>query len=85
MAKSKSSSGGISFLVALGLLFIGLKLGGAIDWSWWYVTMPLWGGLAIVLAVLLFAGVIVGATGAFTVASAACVKLWRKVADWRRK
>jgi hypothetical protein len=24
----------------LGLLFVGLKLIGIIDWSWWYVTLP---------------------------------------------
>lgn len=26
----------------LGVLFIGLKLTGHIDWSWWWVTAPLW-------------------------------------------
>lgn len=24
----------------LALMFIGLKLGGAIDWSWWWVVSP---------------------------------------------
>lgn len=24
----------------LALLFIGLKLGGAIDWSWWWILSP---------------------------------------------
>jgi hypothetical protein len=43
------SSGGISFLGALGLLFIGLKLGHVIRWPWWVVTLPLWGGLALFL------------------------------------
>jgi hypothetical protein len=32
----------VSFPMLLGLLFIGLKLTNSIDWSWWYVTMPLW-------------------------------------------
>lgn len=36
----------IGFLGLLALLFIGLKLGGIISWSWWLVTLPLWGGLA---------------------------------------
>ena len=44
-----SRSGGISFLGALGLLFIGLKLGHVIRWPWWAVTLPLWGGLALFL------------------------------------
>ena len=32
-----------------------LKLMGYIDWSWWYVTLPFWGGAAVVLGVLLIA------------------------------
>ena len=47
MSKSASSSGGIGFFGLLGVAFIVLKLCGVIDWSWWYVTMPLWIGLAI--------------------------------------
>jgi hypothetical protein len=46
-------SGGISFLGALGLLFIGLKLGHVIQWPWWAVTLPLWGGLALAVVILL--------------------------------
>jgi len=26
----------------LGVLFVGLKLTGYIDWSWWLVTLPFW-------------------------------------------
>ena len=33
----------IGFFGLLGLLFIGLKLGAVIDWSWWWVLSPLWG------------------------------------------
>ena len=51
MAKS-SSSGGIGVSGLLGVLFVGLKLGHVIDWSWWWVTEPFWGGIAIWLAVL---------------------------------
>lgn len=51
--ESSSSSGGIGFTGALTLLFIGLKLGKVIDWSWWWVLSPLWIGLALVLIVLL--------------------------------
>ncbi|WP_218032425.1 hypothetical protein [Paenibacillus humicus] len=35
----------------LGVVFITLKLTGVIDWSWWWVTLPFWGGPAI-LAIL---------------------------------
>ncbi len=34
-------------LVLLGVVFVTLKLLGVITWSWWYVTMPFWGGLAV--------------------------------------
>jgi hypothetical protein len=36
----------------LAVLFIGLKLGGVIDWSWWWVLAPIWGSFAL-LAVML--------------------------------
>jgi hypothetical protein len=53
MSTSKSSSsGGIGFFGLLGILFIALKLTGVIDWSWWWVTAPLWGGLALALAIV---------------------------------
>jgi len=58
MADSNSSSGGIGLLGALGLLFVGLKLGGVITWSWWWVTLPFWGGLAIAAALLIVALVV---------------------------
>lgn len=44
----------IGVLPLLGLLFIGLKLGGVINWSWWLVTLPIW-GIASLLGVLLLA------------------------------
>jgi len=56
MAKSNNSSGGISFLGALGIAFIVLKLTNNIDWSWWWVLAPLWMGLALVVAILTIYG-----------------------------
>jgi hypothetical protein len=38
----------LDFFSILALVFITLKLTGFITWSWWYVTMPLWGGIAFV-------------------------------------
>lgn len=32
----------------LGILFVALKLLGYITWSWWWVLLPFYGGLAIV-------------------------------------
>lgn len=56
MRESKSSSGGIGTLGALFLIFLALKLAGVdpvANWSWWLVTAPLWGGLAVAVAVLI--------------------------------
>jgi hypothetical protein len=52
-SSSSSSSGGIGLLGATFLVFLTLKLLGKISWSWWWVTAPLWGGLALFLGVLL--------------------------------
>ena len=39
----------MNFLGLLAVLFIALKLTEVITWSWWLVTMPLWGGAAFAL------------------------------------
>lgn len=57
---NQSKSGGITFAGALGLLFIGLKLGHAIDWPWIWVLAPLWVGLAIALALIVVFSVVIG-------------------------
>ena len=36
----------------LGVVFVTLKLLGVIDWSWWLVTLPFWGGAVLVLVVV---------------------------------
>jgi len=53
MAGSSSSSSGIGVFGLLGVLFVGLKLTGFIHWSWWYVTLPFWCGIALFLFILL--------------------------------
>ena len=45
----KSSGSGSTVLGMLGVLFVGLKLTGVINWSWWWVTAPFWAGAALVL------------------------------------
>lgn len=40
-----------SWLGLLGVVFVTLKLIGIINWSWWWVTLPFWGGLALMLAI----------------------------------
>ena len=53
-----SSSSGIGILGLLGIVFVTLKLTGYITWSWWWVTAPFWGGLAIVMVVGLVAAIV---------------------------
>lgn len=46
---STQSGGGISATGVLFLIFLVLKLTEVIDWSWWWVTAPLWGGFVIII------------------------------------
>lgn len=50
---SSSSSSGISIGTILFLIFLVLKLTHVINWSWWWVTSPLWIPLAIVILFLI--------------------------------
>lgn len=47
---SNTQSGGIGFVGMLTILFIGLKLTGYVDWSWWWVLSPVWITLAVSVA-----------------------------------
>ena len=61
--KNTVLGGGLTFLHALFLVFLVLKLTGktvVATWSWWWVTAPLWGGLAIVLVILLIGLLFIG-------------------------
>ena len=56
---SSSSSSGIGFVGLLTILFVGLKLSGHIDWSWWLVTAPIWGVFALIGIILIIVGAVV--------------------------
>ncbi|HGW3308222.1 TPA: hypothetical protein ACSAE4_002644 [Yersinia enterocolitica] len=51
----------ITPVIALGLIFITLKLMGYINWSWWWVTAPFWGGLALWLVIIAVLLMVIGA------------------------
>lgn len=42
MENNSNYTGGLSFSSILFLVFLVLKLTNVIDWSWWWVTAPLW-------------------------------------------
>jgi hypothetical protein len=56
-AVASASASGISFFGLLGVLFIGLKLTGHINWSWLWVLAPIWipMGLTTLLALVILA------------------------------
>lgn len=51
--KYSISTGGIGFNGALFITFLVLKLTNVIDWSWWWVTAPLWIPAGIVVSIFL--------------------------------
>lgn len=41
------------FIIGLTLLFIGLKLTGNIDWTWWWVLSPIWVTAAVAILLII--------------------------------
>jgi hypothetical protein len=54
----------VGFMGLLALIFITLKLTGYITWSWWLVTLPLWGGVALIFSLFII-GPVLAIVGAF--------------------
>ena len=48
----------LGFTEALFLVLLVLKLTAVVDWSWWWITAPLWIGAAIDIALLLIVGTV---------------------------
>lgn len=44
----------MTFGAILFCIFLVLKLCGVIAWSWWWVTCPLWAGIAFAICMLVF-------------------------------
>lgn len=57
---NESTSSGIGLGTVLFIVFLVLKLTGTINWSWWWVTSPLWIPLAL-------GGVIIGIIGVIAI------------------
>ena len=43
---------GLTFGSVLFFIFLILKLCGVIEWSWWWVTAPLWIGFGLTLLLI---------------------------------
>lgn len=66
MSAANSSGRGFPILGVLAVVFVTLKLTHTIDWSWWWVTSPIWGAFALIgaaVAVVLAGMVIAFAFG----------------------
>jgi fatty acid desaturase len=49
------SSNGLGFTTILFLIFMTLKLAGFINWSWWWVTSPIWIPFVSVMVLVIIA------------------------------
>lgn len=49
---NQTTNTGISVYTTIFLIFLVLKLTGNINWSWWWVTSPLWIPLLLVLSIM---------------------------------
>ena len=47
MNNNNLNRGYVSFTGLLFITFLVLKLTKVIDWSWWWITAPLWGPFAL--------------------------------------
>ena len=66
MSKTETASSGLGLGTVLFLIFLVLKLTKTIDWSWWWVTSPLWIPIIAVLAVFTIGAIIVGVSKALS-------------------
>ena len=49
-----TNGNGLGFFGMLTIVFIALKLTDNIDWSWWWVTAPMWGPITLGIVILMF-------------------------------
>lgn len=59
-SKATVTKTGVTFMDLLLLVNIVLKLCGVINWSWWLVLWPLWGGLALILVIFIILVIVYG-------------------------
>lgn len=57
---TESKGGGFGLPTIVFVVFLILKLTHTIDWSWWAVTAPLWGSVALAIVWGLIVGTVIG-------------------------
>lgn len=56
--RTNGGGSGVGFCGLLFIVFLVLKLTHVIDWSWWWITAPLWGGLALFILIVIIAFIV---------------------------
>jgi len=57
MAKEKVVKTGYSTSTLVFIVFLILKLTHTVDWSWWWITSPIWIPLGILIILLIVVGI----------------------------
>jgi hypothetical protein len=57
-AKIKYAKAPVTYLAIAFVVLAALKLAGVIAWSWWLVTLPLWGLMAAALVIAIIRTII---------------------------
>lgn len=58
MADKSVTTSGVGLTGLLFIAFLVLKPTHVINWSWWWITAPLWGPLGILLVVIFVVGIV---------------------------
>lgn len=58
-SNSSAAGGGIGIGTLLFIVFLVLKLCNVIDWSWWWVTAPLWIPIGLVFLIFIVAVIVI--------------------------
>lgn len=59
MKNEQATSSGLGIGTVLFIVFLILKLTNVIDWSWWWVTAPLWIPLGLVVMILIVTSLVI--------------------------
>lgn len=65
MKNNNVTSNGIGFGSILFIVFLVLKLCNVINWSWWWVTAPLWIPFGVALIVMIIGFLLLGIASYF--------------------